>query len=103
MNNECGRPYICSVFPHVGVRRQNSGGGGGGLDLSADRLCSFLIISLLDLVFDSLICALSIYIITNSRRMGALTKVSVSEIQCVVGVGEGGISEEELLKQFKTS
>lgn len=72
----------------------------GGLELSADRLCSILIISLLDLVFDSLTCALSIYIIANSRRMGALTKVSVSEIQCEVGVcWGGGFSEEE----FKTS
>lgn len=31
MNNECGQPYICSVFPHVGVRRQNSGCGGWGV------------------------------------------------------------------------
>lgn len=26
MNNECGSPYICSVFPHVGVTWQKPGG-----------------------------------------------------------------------------
>lgn len=60
------------------------GGGGRG------RL-GILIISLLDLVFDSLTSALSIYIIINSRWMGALCQVSVSGIQCeVTGGGWGG-------------